>query len=123
MTPEQKVTSRELSEKLRDAGAKQESEWCHEVWLFPVGVNVPTAYLYRGRPKDVHNRDYFSAFDCAELFEGLPTGSSVVKNLDGSYSGVSDPFWKAFEGLTPVEVLGELRLWCLENGHIKEAKP
>ena len=123
MTPEQKVTSRELSEKLRDAGAKQESEWCHEVWLFPVGVNVPTAYLYRGRPKDVHNRDYFSAFDCSELLERLPHPVKIETLESGGFK--VENWWldEVIVGRPLAEVLGKLELWRLENGYDKEAKP
>ena len=118
MTPEQKVTSRELSEKLRDAGAKQESEYCWakgdadhpEEYLVPVNGAVDSCR---------HNWFIASSFDCHELLESLPHPVKIETLESGGFR--VENWWldEVIVGRPLTEVLGKLKLWLLENGYIK----
>ena len=129
VTSEQKVTSQELSKKLKAAGAVQESEhW----WL--KHTMEPGYWLAHKPAKPNSWPDCVAAFDCAELLERLPED---IRAADGKvYSwqftrvyGDYDAYYARWEdgeerlktcgADTPAEALGKLYLWCLENGHVK----
>ncbi len=126
-----KTTSKELSIALKEAGAKQESEYR---WM--KGANGEW-YLTRMH-KDA-NFSKCSSFDCHELLEGLPAVLSnngyrlsvvkwpgdfmpLIRFTAGYVSNegrlvIGDP---SPSGPTPAEALGKLYLWCLENGHCEK---
>ena len=140
MTTEQKYTSRKLSEALRDAGAKQESEYC---WR-----QGATTWILWPRDSDgflgICESDA-AAFDCAELLERLPTriegrghqqhwwfhmikamvpkyGVGYARWIINELPGVEVIYLDNFNASadTPAEALGKLKLWCLEEGHCTE---
>ena len=118
MNTEDKVTSLELSKKLRSAGCKQESE---KVWNLLSGK--PNLLATNCVP--VTHR--VSAFCCAELLEGMPyrikdkETLNIAKIYDDEYVGgymVYDGTYRVNRVAdTPAEALGKLYLWCLESGH------
>ena len=129
MDNEQKVTSLDLSKKLKDAGAKQESEW---VWcyglLFPMGE------------EDIPGVETYSAPDSDEMLEMLPKKLDKYVVLQLCWDRVDDPscverdwcaeyydipnsqYLHAVWGITPAEALGKLYLWLLKNGHCEKEK-
>lgn len=114
MTPEQKVTSLELSRKLSKSGAKQES------YYFWAEYVDGAKHLYRTDGNAPSHSHQCSAFDCEELLERVPKGSDVGSRNYGFAAILGS---EAFEDLhSPSEALGKLYLWGLENGEIKEEK-
>ena len=138
MTTEQKVTSRELSEKLRDAGAKQESE---NFWAYRPSCGWQL-YNHRTGPAPIIGYDsiteIIATFDCAELLEKLPitieSGAAqkswlrINRDELGYEVYYYDPAFGNVLGAPMIgsdslaEALGKLYLWLLENGHIKPRK-
>lgn len=106
MTTEQMLTSVELSLKLREAGASQKN------------IKGP----------------FPSRFCCAELLERLPDTLPVEIETGHPYFSLGciagryqagyfiDGVYRAEYANTPAEALGELYLWCLENGYAKEVE-
>ena len=127
MTQEDKVTSLELSKKLRDAGMPQKKSYFQ--WVLRKGKWVlwnPTDHSdYETRIE----KGWVDAPDCAELSEDrLPDFIGIgehrhhlyVRKVDiggfsGGYSGLD-----LFRGNTLVEFFGKVLLWCLENGHCQK---
>jgi len=122
MIQEQKVTSLELSKKLKEAGARQES---HFWWVITFTTNYHLSYT--GGDKNLlplERNDFCSGFDCTELLERLPVDTKVQKDI-GFYTAYStyraeDGCKAMFEANTSAEALGKLYLWFLQEGHIKE---
>ena len=133
----EKYTSQKLSEELKAAGAKQNSTQC---WYLPLDADpvlAPSNGPYREITED---NTLYSAFDCFELFERLPTVAKDARDYhltirkDGSpketvYSACfqttsAEYLPSGFESIGPsqVEVLGELYLWCLAQGYCEEQK-
>ena len=114
MKTEDKVTSLELSEKLKAAGAVQESEsfWCVGGMSFK-----PFIAGRAGGPFD----DRYSAYDCPELLEMLSKIRLVALHTSeaGSTARLVN-FSPSFEEDTAAEALGKLLLWCIENGHVEK---
>ena len=116
-----KTTSLELSKKLKEAGAKQDSELVfhkgeeesdHAFW-------VSDRVTYGNRPGEI----CYGTFDCHELLEGLPDTTHVAKCGDRYEADAMDvfvPLKMSTDATTPAEALGKLKLWCLQNGHCKE---
>lgn len=104
-----KTTSLELSKQLKEAGAKQESEWSYD----------KDGMLWNMRDKR-NRRTHVASFDCHELLEGLPILSEVHKLQSGSFNAINWWLDHVEYSKHPAEALGKLKLWCLENGHCKE---
>ena len=148
MNTEQKVTSLELSKQLKEAGAKQESQWWWIEYDDVSGSSPPFCLLvpcegisgkWNAPPrKESAELRRWSTFDCAELLERLPKAVTVevlpTKTMyyhlnlapggdDWSawydHDSKSDTLWGT-HGNTPAEALGKLYLWCLKEGHCKE---
>lgn len=117
-----KTTSLELSKQLKEAGAKQESEYC---WTRG-NTDHPKEYLIPvNGAVDSEKHCWFmaSAFDCHELLESLPTHTPIEKQKKGYRAEITKDngyqrVWTEI-GDTPAEALGKLKLWCLQNGHCK----
>lgn len=110
MRTEDKVTSLELSKALKEAGAKQESEWSYD----------KDRHLWNVRDQRTKASLVASAFDCAELLERLPECSRLEKRQ--SLSFLASNWWldHTAGSRTPAEALGKLYLWCLKEGHCSE---
>ena len=152
MSTEQKTTSLKLSQALKEAGAKQESEKIHMLTdkafgRYELCNNMGLASYYEGA---------FASFDCHELLERLlfrivvkhdeliedtSFDLAMLKYGDGEVSfAYRDPFTTGgltggyllkrgtispkayFRDKVPAEALGKLYLWCLENGHVEKAE-
>jgi len=124
MRTEKKVTSKGLSEALRDAGAVQESQWWWCVTEDGVLVELEEkgSGLYITTP--LNDGSVYAAFDCAELLERLKC------DIDGHrlriHFGEGEMYKVGFREIigafacdpSPAEALGKLYLFCLENGHV-----
>ena len=130
-----KTTSRGLSKQLKEAGAKQESQW---IWREFTGNMKGLEPEYRQNPSatsDVYV--HTASFDCHELLEGLPqvimtlvhglseTWGLTLKKTSCGYEakymhGNGQMALGVSLGKTPAEALGRLKLWCLKEGHCKE---
>jgi len=95
-----KTTSKELSIALKEAGAKQESEYAYD-----------EDGELRGQP---HCFEWPASFDCPELLKGLP---ERLKYWDVDFRA---DILSAILMPAPAEALGKLKLWCLQNGHCNE---
>ena len=128
MKAEDKVTSLELSEKLKAAGAVQES---HAWWIEyddVSGSSPPfcllkfSCHIIGGGLKHPSKKSYelnrWSAFDCAELLEMLPLGCGITKTRNGylAHSEITSVMWVTD---APAEAFGKLWLWLLKEGHVK----
>jgi len=133
MNTEQKVTSLELSKQLKEAGAKQESEyrWETESKWTDTGV----ALIRKPMGWNYVRRSQYAAFDCAELLERLPR---ELEHEDALYhlavhvwGSTDEPYTAEYENSTggtlkytiantPAEALGKLYLWCLKEGHCSD---
>ena len=119
-----KTTILELSEQLKEAGAKQGvSDYKHA--KFP---SWEPEYMLQNDMRPGKAEYSYDSFDCHELLERLPRGAFVEKEVEEAI--IDDLLYEAdlngddclqvYGGNTPAEALGKLYLWCLENGHCKE---
>lgn len=120
------TTSLELSNQLKDAGAKQESE---RAWLRDYDpktdkptdrcslIHNPIAWIH-----DDYDQDWCAAFGCDELMKRLPPWTSVTKMFGSAmcYRAYTEAHnWDEVDD-TPAEALGLLYKWCLKEGHCNE---
>lgn len=107
-----KVTSLELSKKLKEAGAKRDSEYVY-VKDNQDGYLISRRWLVQSFPQT-----HPSAFDCTELLYSLPRNTVLERYGDEFIAhcvyGVNHTEKST---VSPAEVLGQLKLWCLEEGH------
>ncbi len=114
-----KYTSAELSNDLKDAGAKQDSAQGRSTGFY----GVHPAYLLG---ETLRPKGYVSAFDCHELWEQLPQTIIVDSVMYGltlkKVSGGCEAKYMRGDGQMAIgiqlarystEVLGKLYLWCL----------
>jgi len=116
-----KVTSLELSKKLKEAGVEEGSE---RFW-----ARQRNRWELYDHPYFKELEKQYSAFDCTELLEMLPSTINLymltmVKDDAQAYCAFYQLDEDELDGEghdfdSPAEALGLLYLWCLENGHIK----
>ncbi len=118
-----KVTSRELSEELKAAGADQNGTLDSCVWIDDEerGVVVLPTHIGLVCKNSGTGRILCKAFLSDELWEILPDNVELHKFTSDwyqfEYEGFDGEMYK-----TPAEALGKLYLWCLENGHCPVTK-
>ncbi len=142
MKLEKQVVNRELSEKLKELGVKQESfwYWCEE--RERQGEEITGCKLYRkdiakARMLNVPDLKTFSAFTVAELGEMLPA-RIIVKNhhvawLEMQIQGVqagwscqyrivsaSPRIFKFFEDKTMANAGAKMLIYLIENNLLKK---
>lgn len=124
------VVSRELAEKLRDAGYPQYNS--HFYWM--QGFDEPVKAYKTGEGI----LDDFAAALSDELLEQLPKeykrkelviscGEDTEKTYAGyaerdnyGYYTLDDNFYRdCFDADKPADALAQLWLWCVENGYIQ----
>lgn len=107
------TTSLELSKRLREAGAKQESgyRWGHD------DVNDRIALM----PSDcVLLLNEASAFTLAEMLERVRVLGAIRLYLDRSCAECTWPNAPQFQRQSPTEAVGLLYEWALKEGVVKE---
>ena len=113
-----KTTNLELSEQLKEAGAKQESK--EAICLLSGKVITPDYCISACGYKAIDCIGQVSSFDCHELLERLPYLCHVWKvenEFIARALGIGVNI--SFRADTPAEALGKLKLWCLQNGYCK----
>lgn len=120
-----RVTSRELSEELKAAGADQSGTLDSDVWVDDEerGAVVLPAHIGLFCENSGTGKILCKAFHGDELWERLPMGTRLMKVL----GGYAVELYETTVSLgaypnSPVSMLGQLYLWCLQNGRCEKAE-